>query len=544
MSSELTVDAGPATMAVVESPAAASGGTHFQHLPLSQLSESPTNPRRSFPVDAMRDLTESVRQHGVLVPLLVRPIPSDGVLLWEVVAGARRFRAARAAGLHTVPTLSRAMTDRQAIEAQVIENLQRADLHPIEEARGYRTLIRDHGYTAEQLATAVHKSEAYIYGRLKLCDLPKAAAGLFEQGLIDASHALLVARIPVPELADQAAREIAFGEWVAQRFGKKDPPANERDPMSFREAKNHIQERYMLRLGTASFDTKDASLVPAAGSCTTCLLRTGNSKTLFGDIDGPDLCTNPRCFRAKADAAFARKAAEVKARGGEVLEGKAVVASAKLSGTVGLDSVCHEDPKHRTYRKLLGKVAGELKPTLVRDDRGDVDERVPLPEVRKILKEKGITKAAAEAIKHPVDKRAQEQARAHKRRLAAVKLALPALRELAAEVPAKALLQHLVGELGSAYAARSVMKEHGLALNTEGITAGGMAELETWTAKELTALVVELLAGADRATSKFSLGYSRAWRAACALAGLDMRKFEAADEKPAKRATAKGRAKA
>lgn len=544
MSSELTVDDGPATMAAVESPAAASGGTHFQHLPLSQLSESATNPRRSFPADAMRDLTESVRQHGVLVPLLVRPIPSDGVLLWEIVAGARRFRAAKAAGLHTVPTLSRAMTDRQAVEAQVIENLQRADLHPIEEARGYRTLIRDHGYTAEQLATAVHKSEAYIYGRLKLCDLPKDAAGLFEQGLLDASHALLVARIPVPELADQAAREIAFGEWVVRRFGKKNPPANERDPMSFRDAKDHIQERYMLRLGTATFDTKDASLVPNAGSCTTCLHRTGNSKTLFGDVDGPDLCTNPACFRTKADAAFDRKAAEVKARGGEVLQGKAVVASAKLSGTVGLDSVCHEDPKRRTYRKLLGKVAGEMKPTLVRDERGDVDERVPLPEVRKILKEKGITKAAAEAARSPVDKKAQEQVRAHKRRLAAVKIALPALRELAAEVPAKALLQHLVGELGSAYSARSVMKEHGIALNTEGITAGGMAELQTWTAKELTALVVELLAGADRATSKFSMGYSRSWKAACALAGLDMGKFEAADEKPAKRVAKTGRAKA
>lgn len=550
MISDSQVDDGPTTMAVAESPAATSHGAHFQHLPLSQLSESKSNPRKSFPVDAMRDLTASVKEHGVLVPLLVRPIPSDGVLLWEIVAGARRYRAAKAAGLATVPTLSRSMTDRQAIEAQVIENLQRADLHPIEEARGYRTLIADHGYTAEQLATAVHKSEAYIYGRLKLCELPKGAAQLFEQGLLDASHALLVARIPVPELAEEAAREIAFGGWVVRRYGKKLPPEHERDPMSFREARDWVQERYMLRLKDAPFATNDASLAPEAGSCTACPRRTGNAKTLFGDVDGPDLCTDPTCFAKKKDALFARKAEEVKARGGDVLQGKAAGFDApKMKGTVSLDAHCIEDPQHRTYRKILGKSADALRPTLARDPSGDIDERVPLADVKQALKEKGITKAAVKEAKSPADKSAALEAKAHKRRQAAVKAALPKLREAAASLAVLPLLRFVVCELGSRWEARGVLKEHGIAATHQGVTEGGAAELMTRSQGELQSIIVELLAGADRATSKFGRGgYSTAWRDACALVDLDMKPFEkGVDEakKPAKKpkAAKKRRAK-
>lgn len=553
MTDETQVDDHATTAAVAESPASASTGTHFQHLPLSQLSESRTNPRKSFPQDAMRDLTASVKEHGVLVPLLVRPIPSTGVLLWEIVAGARRYRAAKAAGLNVVPTLSRSMTDRQAVEAQVIENLQRADLHPIEEARGYRTLMSEHGYTVEQLATAVHKSEAYIYGRLKLCDLPKGAVQLFEQGLLDASRALLVARIPVLELAEKAAREIAYGDWIVRRYGKKEPPEHDRDPMSFREAKEHIQREYMLRLKDAPFLTSDASLVPSAGSCTSCPKRTGHSQTLFGDVDSKDeLCTDPSCFEAKTKWHVERRAAQVRERGGEVLEGKKINA-ANLAKTVDLDAICYDDPKHRTYRAVLGKAAADMKPTLVRPDDlrvHRVQERVPAADVRQALKAKGITKAAKASAAGPVDKKAASEARAHKRRQAAVKAALPKMRELAFNVSSPAILRFVVCELGSRWEHRGVLKEHGIAATHNGLTEGGVAEVQKLGDGELQGIVVELLAGADRASSKFGRsGYSPSWRRACDLVGLDMKAFEqavdaekAAKKKPAK-AAKKGRAR-
>src|SRR6185295_3130632 len=134
---------------------------------------------------------------GVLVPLLVRALPNGNApsFLYEVVAGARRFRAAKAAGLVEVPCEIKTLNDKEVLEIQLIENSQRADVHPLEEAQAYRQLLEKHGYDVQALAIRVGKSESYVYARLKLSDLNKRAADAFLAEKITATHALLIARL-------------------------------------------------------------------------------------------------------------------------------------------------------------------------------------------------------------------------------------------------------------------------------------------------------------------------------------------------------------
>ena len=160
-------------------------------------------------------MTESVKKHGVLQPPLVRPSP-DGGGQFELVAGERRWRAAQAAGLVEMMTICRPLSDREALEIQVIENLQRADLHPLEEAEGYERLLTEHEYTAATIADKVGKSATYVYARLKLCALTSANRKLFYDCKLNPSTALLLARIPVPELQDEAGKEITKSQYNAK----------------------------------------------------------------------------------------------------------------------------------------------------------------------------------------------------------------------------------------------------------------------------------------------------------------------------------------
>jgi ParB family transcriptional regulator, chromosome partitioning protein len=137
----------------------------IEFLPVAKVSESKSNPRKSF--GDMTELIESVRMKGVLVPVLCRP-SADG---WELVFGAWRLRAAQAAGLAEIPAMVREMTDREVLEVQVIENLQRADVHPLEEAAGFKALHEQYGVAVEELAAKTGKSTAFVRNRLKLCSL-------------------------------------------------------------------------------------------------------------------------------------------------------------------------------------------------------------------------------------------------------------------------------------------------------------------------------------------------------------------------------------
>ena len=148
--------------------------TEYKNVPLSVLNESKTNPRRTFEPTALNELAESIRSQGVLSPLLVRPLTENG---FEIIAGARRYRAAQIAEMPTVPVRIVNLSDAGALEAQLVENLIRSEIHPMEEAQGFRALLDldEPKYSIEQIAAKVGKSPVFVASRLKLADLVPAA---------------------------------------------------------------------------------------------------------------------------------------------------------------------------------------------------------------------------------------------------------------------------------------------------------------------------------------------------------------------------------
>lgn len=168
----------------------------FANLPLEQLAPSPTNPRKTFDDVKLDELARSIGQHGILEPILVRRDPDpEPPVVYEVVAGERRYRAATIAEVETVPCIVRELTDREVLEIQVIENLQRDDLHPLEEAEGYSALVKQAGYDVEKIAERIGRSKKYVYDRVKLLELVPELRGPFLEGEITAGHAILLARL-------------------------------------------------------------------------------------------------------------------------------------------------------------------------------------------------------------------------------------------------------------------------------------------------------------------------------------------------------------
>ena len=190
-------------------PDAAPGGSFDPALPIDAVIVA-SNVRRHFDEEALAELAEDVKVNGILQPLLVRvgeDVPDGRVVL---VAGERRLRAARLAGLATVPVLIRRMDARTAARVQLLENVHRADLNPIEEAEGYAALLRDHGYTQTQLAAELGVSQPHIANRMRLMKLPEGARDSISRGILPAATALPLVKIAeqYPEVADKAA-----GTW-------------------------------------------------------------------------------------------------------------------------------------------------------------------------------------------------------------------------------------------------------------------------------------------------------------------------------------------
>ena len=176
-------------------------------VPVELLRPGRFQPRRVFDQAAIDDLVESVREKGVLQPILVRRHPNDGES-FEIIAGERRWRAAQAASLHQVPIIIRELTDREALEVALIENLQRQDLSPLEEAQGYRRLMDDFSHTQEELAKTVGKSRSHVANMMRLLTLPVPVKQMLDGGELSAGHAraLLTSSDPV-ELARQVVKK-------------------------------------------------------------------------------------------------------------------------------------------------------------------------------------------------------------------------------------------------------------------------------------------------------------------------------------------------
>lgn len=175
-------------------------------LRIHDIEPNRNQPRKQFNDAALTELAESISQHGVLQPLLVRPLPGGG---YQLVAGERRWRASRMAGLDEVPVIIREMGDREAAELAMIENLQREDLNPMEEALGYRSLMQDYHMTQEEAARVVNKSRSAVANALRLLNLPAPVADMVGDGRLSAGHARAILSIPGEEDQTAIARKVA-----------------------------------------------------------------------------------------------------------------------------------------------------------------------------------------------------------------------------------------------------------------------------------------------------------------------------------------------
>ena len=204
-------------------------------LPLDEIIPNREQPRKQFDEEALADLSASIAQHGVLQPLLVRPMP-DGS--YQLVAGERRWRASRMAGLTEVPVVIRDMDEQESAELALIENLQREDLNPMEEAIGYRTLMESYGMTQEQTAQVVNKSRPAVANALRLLQLPEAVTDLVASGKLAAGHARTVLAFEGEE-AQIAAATAAVDKGLSVRELEKMAKAAKAKPRQPKEPKKH-----------------------------------------------------------------------------------------------------------------------------------------------------------------------------------------------------------------------------------------------------------------------------------------------------------------
>lgn len=357
-------------------------------IPLSHLTLSDTpmqiERRKERTQEEISDLADTIVRIGQLQPIIVRPNPfpeniraTDGGPLYEIVAGEGRYLAAKLAGLETIEAKVRELTDEQAEEVQLIENLQRKDLNEMLEAVGFEQLMK-RGHTADEIAERVGKSRRTIYARLQLLKLGDKARAAVREGKLDVSIALLIARL------DEKLQEDALQDLIE--------PGYDGRPMSYRQAREFVHREYTFQLDQAGFDPNDTTLVPSAGACSGCPKRSGNQPELFSDIERADVCTDPVCFKSKREAHVQLQLKKAKAAGQKIISGseaKRLVAweSAQgvdlMSSHVRLEDKSYEDGKYRTFGELVKAAGLQVKPKLLQTPGGkiiEVLEREPLVE--------------------------------------------------------------------------------------------------------------------------------------------------------------------
>ena len=197
-------------------------------LKISEIEPNRSQPRKEFDEKALSELAESISKHGLLQPLLVRPLPLGG---YQIVAGERRYRACRMAGITEVPVIIRELGDTETMEIALIENLQREDLTPIEEALGYQVLIDEHGFSQEEVAQSVGKSRPAIANSLRLLKLPQSILDLISDGKISAGHARALLTLEDEKLMQELAEEIIKKDLSVRQVEKicKQKPKPEKE---------------------------------------------------------------------------------------------------------------------------------------------------------------------------------------------------------------------------------------------------------------------------------------------------------------------------
>ena len=195
--------------ALLGSPGIQDQGDGAVSLPISQVEPGLNQPRKRFDPETLAELADSIRIHGIIQPLTVRRLSTG---YYQIIAGERRWRAAKDAGLREVPVVIIEADDKKVMEIGLIENLQREDLNPVEEAQGYQTLMEEYGLTQEQVAQQMGKSRPAITNTLRLLALPPEVMGLLEEGVLSAGHARAILGAPTAALQREAAKKVVDGQ--------------------------------------------------------------------------------------------------------------------------------------------------------------------------------------------------------------------------------------------------------------------------------------------------------------------------------------------
>lgn len=252
------------------------------HIPLEDIQPSPLNPRKHFDEAAITELAASIIVQGVLQPILVRLIRPGK---YEIVAGERRYRASLRTQLHdTIPCIIRDLTEEQALDIMIVENLQRKDIHPMEEANGFKQIMDIKHIDIKEMAARVGKSRSFVAQRLKLCDLIEPIQQHFFNGWLMVKDALRLSQL---KPADQ------------QDFYDMD--MSDRDELI--EVSDWDLRRYQNRLEDATFDINDPALIPGTPACVSCPYNSA-SALLFAEPDQAAICNDSSCYRAKCDRAY------------------------------------------------------------------------------------------------------------------------------------------------------------------------------------------------------------------------------------------------
>lgn len=230
---------------------APSSAEEIQQLSMDQILPNRFQPRQQFIPEETSELSDSIKKNGILQPVIVRR-KGDGV--FELIAGERRLRAAKQAGLHTVPVVIRNASDEQAMELALVENLQRKDLNPMEEARGFHRMMKEFGYTQDTVAQRIGKDRSTIANMTRLVNLPPEVQGLVESGDITTGHAKVILGLHGSETQIRLAKQIVQGRLsvrqAEQEAARAARPRNTRRPLRIPAAYPDLEERLRKRLGT------------------------------------------------------------------------------------------------------------------------------------------------------------------------------------------------------------------------------------------------------------------------------------------------------
>ncbi len=517
----------------------------IHQLLVAEMINSATN-RKRFKPEALEEMASSIREKGVIQAITVRPVSciedearrkAAGSAKYELVIGERRWRGSKLAKKTDIPSVIRNLTDHEALMLQVIENAQREDPDPLEEAEQYDGLLKSSKATVDELCAEIGKSRATIYGRIKLLSLPEKVKEALRAGKIAPQVALLIARIPNSKLAEEAAARILQGR-------------ND-EPYSFRQVQAFITNEYMTQLKGAPFDPKDATLVPAAGPCASCPKRTGNQKELFADVSRADVCTDPVCFRQKCEAARARALEAAKQEGKIVLSAQEAAELYPYRGgqlkhdapVVEIDSRCPFEPK-KTWRQIVGQLPKDERPSIIvaADREGTLHELIGRKEAGESaraldLAEPHETRGSMSetSVQQRRDMKAAREK--HERTIRAVDLAISGVIEKQAKAKDTKALFRLLRLLAINEAnfdtKRRVAKRHGYTtMKTDGDPTAFYCDVSKKAEATPVGFIIETLLW--KSSLFANNGLPEAIIAACKIFGLDPKKIEAAAmEKPA-----------